>query len=104
MTFPVELKPVYSTAGIEEYLVFGLHETLHFDQESLEEARHAAMEEARRGAVEKLLERGAIDYEVTVDTSVTAPIVDSEELLLKEVYTGKAKGKIHGESKDHSAF
>lgn len=104
VTFPVELKPVYSTAGIEEYLVFGLHETLHFDRESLEEARHAAMEEARRGAVEKLLERGAIDYEVTVDTSVTAPTVDSEELLLKEVYTGKSKGKIHGESKDHSAF
>lgn len=90
---PVEIKPIYTGAGITGYQVFGPEGILSFEE--YEDAKNAAVDAALKGASQKAMERGAIDFELSYEASTVSPMVKDEEMFLGETVTGKAVGKIH---------
>lgn len=92
VTYQVEIEPVYDGGGIYSYKVYGPDGILEFEE--LEEAREEAVRQAEKGAGLRIRERGALEYEISYDSHVSAPMVEENELFLKEIVIGKARGKI----------
>lgn len=91
-TFRVLLKPIYTPAGISEYLVYGPDDILHFDE--YETAKEAAIQAACEGAKQAAKKQGAADLSISFDSNVSSSLIDNTALFLEEEITGRAIGRI----------
>ena len=91
-TCRVEIKPVYTTAGISEYLVYGTDDILHFEE--YEPAKEAAIQEALNGARQAAINQGAADVTLSYSSDKTNPTILKSDLFLLEAVIGRAIGNI----------
>ena len=93
VTCSVEIKPLYDGGGITGYQVLSPENLLFFPE--YDDAKSAAIDAALRGAGQRIMERGAIEFETSYESQTLSPLVKDEEMFLEEVVIGKAVGKIH---------
>jgi len=86
------LKPVYTNAGIEEYLVYAPNEVLHFAE--YEPAKKVAIEVALAEAKKKAIKQGAGEVRVEYQENYSSSLIEGSELFLEEEIVAKGIGRM----------